>query len=122
MSVDRTELLFSYGTLRLEPVQLATFRRRLDGKPDQLPGYTLTMVEITDAAVVQTSGMTHHPMLVRTGRPQDQIDGTVFAVTAAELQHADAYEVSDYRRECVVLASGQPAWVYVDARPQADAV
>jgi len=117
MPADRTERLFSYGTLRLEPVQLATFGRRLDGEPDRLPGYTLTLLEITDASVVQTSGMTHHPMLVPTGRPQDLVDGTVFAITPAELQHADAYEVSDYRREHVVLTSGLSAWVYVDARP-----
>lgn len=119
-SADRTEHLFSYGTLRLESVQLATFGRGLDGTPDRLPGYTLTLLEITDASVVRTSGMTHHPMLVRTGRSQDLVDGTVFAITPAELQHADAYEVSDYRRERVVLASGLPAWVYVDARPAGD--
>ena len=118
MSTDRTERLFSYGTLRLEAVQLATFGRRLEGESDQLPGYTLTLLEIKDASVVQTSGMTHHPMLVRTGCTQDLVDGTVFAITPAELQHADVYEVSDYRREAVVLASGLSAWVYVDARPR----
>ena len=117
MSTDRSEHLFSYGTLRLEPVQLTTFGRRLDGQPDQLPGYTLTLLQISDASVVQTSGMTHHPMLVPTGRPQDRVDGTVFALTPEELRHADAYEVAEYRRERVVLASGRPAWVYVDARP-----
>jgi len=113
---DRTELLFSYGTLRLEPVQQATFGRALDGEPDQLPGYTLTLLEIRDPEVVGISGMTHHPLLVPSGRPQDLVDGTVFAITPAELAHADAYEVADYRRERVTLASGLAAWVYVDAR------
>jgi len=113
---DRTEFLFSYGTLRLEPVQRATFGRTLDGQPDQLPGYTLTLLEIQDPAVIATSGMTHHPILVRSGRPQDLVDGTVFAITPAELLHADAYEVADYQRQRVTLASGLAAWVYVDAR------
>ncbi|MBS0448744.1 MAG: gamma-glutamylcyclotransferase [Proteobacteria bacterium] len=118
---DRTERLFSYGTLRLEPVQLATFGRRLDGAPDRLPGHTLTSLEIRDAAVVETSGMTHHPILVHTGLPMDVVDGTVFAVTPDELLRADSYEVADYRRERFILASGQSAWVYVDARSATEA-
>jgi len=113
---DRTERLFSYGTLRLAPVQLATFGRRLEGEEDRLPGYTLAMHEIKDAAVVRTSGMTHHPMLVPTGRQQDLVNGTVFSITVQELHRADSYEVADYRRERVTLASGLPAWAYMDAR------
>jgi hypothetical protein len=31
------------------------------GKLDRLPGCTLTLLEITDASVVQTSGTTHPP-------------------------------------------------------------
>lgn len=114
---ERTQQLFSYGTLRLESVQTATFGRRLEGRLDQLPGYTLTMIEILDEDVVRTSGMKHHPMLVHTGRAEDRVDGEVFAITPAELAHADEYEVADYRRVQVTLASGLPAWVYVDARP-----
>lgn len=120
LSTDRTEYLFSYGTLKLEPVQIATFGRKLDGTPDRLPGYTLTLLEIRDAAVVRTSGMTHHPILVPTGQPQDLVDGTVFAITVKELRHADSYEVVDYRRERVTLASGLSTWVYVDGRLAAD--
>src|SRR6218665_506114 len=41
LPTDRTEYLFSYGTLRLEPVQIATFGRKLDGAPDRLPGHRL---------------------------------------------------------------------------------
>lgn len=118
---DRSEHLFSYGTLRLEPVQLATFGRKLDGQADRLPGYTLAQLEIRDPAVVKTSGLTHHPVLVHTGRAQDLVDGSVFAITPDELRHADAYEVADYRRERVTLASGLAAWVYVDARATAEA-
>src|SRR5689334_5312839 len=35
------ELLFAYGTLQQEAVQLATFGRRLEGVEDALPGYRL---------------------------------------------------------------------------------
>jgi hypothetical protein len=40
------------------------------------------------------------------------VDGTVFAITAAELAAADDYEVDDYARVLVPLRSGRRAWVY----------
>ena len=43
---DRTIWLFSYGTLQQENVQLATFGRRLEGRPDRLPGYAVQPVTI----------------------------------------------------------------------------
>ena len=117
---DTLERLFSYGTLQLEAVQRATFGRLLTGRPDHLPGFDLSQVEITDPEVLAKSGQTHHPIVRRTGRPSDQIAGTVFEVTAEELQQADRYEVADYRRERFPLASGLDAWVYVAATPTAD--
>ncbi|MGS0895646.1 gamma-glutamylcyclotransferase family protein [Burkholderia stagnalis] len=110
-----SENLFSYGTLQLEQVQLATFGRKLDGRADRMPGYSLAMLEIKDPDVVATSGKTHHPVVTYTGNPGDQVSGTVFAITPDELRHADDYEVDAYRRDRVVLASGASAWVYVDA-------
>ncbi|RAR52292.1 gamma-glutamyl AIG2-like cyclotransferase [Paraburkholderia unamae] len=117
LTVDSTsfEYLFSYGTLQLEQVQLATFGRKLDGQADEMPGYSLTMLKIDDPAVVATSGKTHHPVVAYTGNASQRVAGTVFAITAEELAHADEYEVDDYRRDRVTLASGISAWVYVDA-------
>ncbi|KLU23599.1 UDP-N-acetylmuramate--alanine ligase [Caballeronia mineralivorans PML1(12)] len=111
-----SEHLFSYGTLQLEPVQLATFGRKLAGQTDEMPGYALDMLEIEDPEVVATSGKTHHPVVTYSGNTNEKVSGTVFAITAEELQHADDYEVAAYRRDRVVLASGISAWVYVDAR------
>ena len=110
------EFLFSYGTLQLEPVQLATFGRRLAGTSDVLPGFEQCMVEIQDPAVVATSGKTHHPIVKFTGRSSDVVHGTVFSVTPDELQSADKYEVAAYKRIAVNLRSGVRAWVYVDVR------
>lgn len=110
------EPVFSYGTLQLPHVQQATFGRLLDGRADRLPGYENALLEIRDPAVVATSGKTHHPIVRRTDDGSDGVDGTVFALTPAELAQADAYEVSDYRRDRVMLASGRWAWAYVDAR------
>jgi hypothetical protein len=108
-----TELLFSYGTLRQRDVQLATFGRELDGYLDAVIGYELDYVTITDPQVIATSGSDRHPILRPTVRPEAHVDGTVFAITDAELLAADAYEVDDYRRIAVPLRSGPQAWVYV---------
>lgn len=109
-------LLFSYGTLQQGDVQRATFGRLLQGRPDALVGYAQTVLQITDPQVLATSGQTHHPIVQATGRSADRVAGTVFEITDAELAHADAYEVADYQRVRADLASGQQAWVYVDAR------
>ncbi|HEY7539230.1 MAG TPA: gamma-glutamylcyclotransferase family protein [Methylomirabilota bacterium] len=111
-----SELLFSYGTLQLEAVQLSTFGRKLVGTPDELPGFAQSMMRIEDPAVVATSGKTHHPIVAFTGRESDTVAGTVFQITRGELLDADEYEVAAYTRIAVVLRSGARAWVYVDAR------
>ena len=113
---DQAELLFSYGTLQLEPVQIATFGRQLAGSTDSLPGFELVALKIEDPAVVALSGKSHHPMAKYTGRASDVVSGVVFAVTPDELANADSYEVAAVKRVSVVLQSGVRAWAYVDAR------
>jgi gamma-glutamylcyclotransferase (GGCT)/AIG2-like uncharacterized protein YtfP len=115
MNEDATVPLFSYGTLRQENVQMASFGRRLSGSPDALPRYASVMIEIIDSEVVAASGAKFHPMVVETGDPADEVAGTLFLVTETELAAADAYEVSAYRRIEVLLKSGKSAWVYVKA-------
>ena len=45
------------------------------------------------------------------------MSGTAFEITDAELAAADQYEkIAAYKRIVVMLASGEQAWVYVDAR------
>jgi gamma-glutamylcyclotransferase (GGCT)/AIG2-like uncharacterized protein YtfP len=108
-------LLFSYGTLQLESVQLRTFGRLLTGSRDELVGFEKSFVEITDADVVATSGETHHPIVRPSGSAETRVPGTVFEITNAELASADEYEEEQYRRIEVTLGSGTRAWVYVDA-------
>jgi hypothetical protein len=118
MAVDdtRTELLFSYGTLQLEAVQMAAFGRLLTGTPDVLRGFELGLLTIEDASVVAISGKAEHTMAMFTGRDADVISGTVFTVTSDEIFNADRYEVPAVRRVTVSLQSGVRAWAYVDAR------
>jgi hypothetical protein len=95
---EPTELLFSYGTLQLEPVQLATFGRKLHGSPDSPPGYSTSLISIRDPVVVATSGKPYHTIAVRSKDPSDDVTGMVFEITALELAAADRYEVSEYKR------------------------
>jgi hypothetical protein len=111
-----TESLFSYGTLQLESVQLATFGRRLAGAEDTLTGFEQSLVRIDDPAVVETSGNTHHPIVKFTGSAKHKVKGVVFRVSAEELHNADTYEVAAYKRVAVTLGSGTRAWVYIDGR------
>ena len=102
-------LLFSYGTLQQESVQLATFGRLLRGEKDELPGYEQSLLEITAAG-----SKTHHLNVTRNGRNDSRVGGTVFEVTDAELVAADRYEQSAaYTRVTARLASGKQAWVFV---------
>ena len=112
---DLTVRLFSYGTLQAKGVQIATFGRELTGRPDALPGFVRDLVEIKDHGVVATSGETHHPIVRPSANPRDFVTGTVFAISPAELEAADRYEVEAYTRVAVRLRSGVEAWVYVAA-------
>jgi gamma-glutamylcyclotransferase (GGCT)/AIG2-like uncharacterized protein YtfP len=110
-------LLFSYGTLQQENVQLSTFGRLLQGQRDELLGFEPSLVRIEDPQVVATSGKTHHSNATFNGRNDSRVSGTVFEITDAELAAADQYEhLAACKRVVATLASGTQAWVYVDAR------
>lgn len=106
------EVLFSYGTLQLQQVQLSTFGRLLEGKPATLNGYVLSELLIEDADVVKTSGKQTHP-IIYPGTQQDSVDGHVFYITAQELAQSDKYEVAQYQRVEVTLQDGLACWAYV---------
>ncbi len=109
------ESLFTYGTLQLPDVQLDTFGHRVEGAEDALAGYRLEWTDIADDHVAQLSGHDRHPILRRTDDARDRVFGRVLLLTPEELDAADEYEVSLYRRASVVLVSGVRAWVYLAA-------
>ena len=114
MNPEETENLFSYGTLQEEAVQLATFGRLLEGRPDSLVGYAVTQIPIKKQEVVARTGNTHYRNLQFTGAESDLVEGTVFKVTLFELEQADVYEQeADYKRVRVRLRSGAETWVYL---------
>ena len=109
-------LLFSYGTLQQEEVQLAAFGRKLNGEKDLLLGYEPSLVKIADPAVVARLGRTHHDNINATGDDWSNVQGTLFEITDEELALADRFEAEfAYQRVTAALASGKEAWVYVHA-------
>jgi gamma-glutamylcyclotransferase (GGCT)/AIG2-like uncharacterized protein YtfP len=115
MSKSYTLALFSYGTLQSEAVQMQSFGRLLEGRTDAMPGFKKEMIEITDPYVIKLSGERFHPVVSASANANDEVAGKVFFISAEELEAADRYEVSDYKRIEVTLKSGIQAWVYVKA-------
>lgn len=109
-------LLFSYGTLQQQAVQLSTFGRLLRGEPDELVGFERSIFRIADPAFVATSGKAHHAIVRFNGRQDSRVRGMVFEVSDSELAKADEYEPEGYTRITAMLASGKRAWVYADSR------
>lgn len=110
MGVER---LFSYGTLREEPVQRAVFGHAVEGVSDAILGYRLCAITLADARTIALSGTADHTILEPTGRSDDQVEGIVLELNAADLARADAYEDAAYKRVRAAMRSGAEAWVYV---------
>lgn len=109
-------LLFSYGTLQHQAVQIATFGRLLQGERDELVGFERSVMRVEDAEFVAASGSADHAVVRFTGKHDSRVSGMVFEVSEDELAKADRYEPSGYKRISANLASGKQAWVYADAR------
>ena len=109
-------LLFSYGTLQDERIQLSLFGRRLLARKDYLLGYEQALARVADPEFARTSGKSHHPILKPTRSRTAKVEGTVLELSEAELTLTDKYEPVEYRRVLAGLASGDRCWVYVDAQ------
>lgn len=106
-------LLFSYGTLQLEQVQMETFGRLLKGEKDTLIGYELKMLEITDPEVLRKSNQQFHPILEFSGNESHLTEGMLYEVTDEEILRSDEYEVDDYKRVETIFKSGKQGFIYI---------
>ncbi|MGB3303028.1 gamma-glutamylcyclotransferase family protein [Gordonia sp. (in: high G+C Gram-positive bacteria)] len=107
-------LLFSYGTLMDPAVQDGVFGRPMPTTPDALPGFRIDKLTITDPEVIALSGIKTH-LILRPDPDALAVPGARLQLDDAGLAAADDYEVDDYRRVEVTLASGLRAWVYLAA-------
>ena len=109
-------LIFSYGSLQQQDVQLAVYGRVLRGEPDSLMGWTLTRIEVPKSHKAASSGVTHYTNVERSTETANSVAGTLLELTDAELAASDGYErEAEYVRVMTTLASGRSAWVYVSA-------
>ena len=104
-------LLFSYGTLQDEAVQLSLFGRRLLGEGDELVGFEQSWLTLAEA----DGSAARYRIVKRNGKSDSRVRGVVFEVSDAELAKADTYEPPPYVRVPATLASGKQAWVYADS-------
>ena len=109
-------LLFSYGTLQQDAVQISLFGRLLHGQPDDLVGFAQSLLTIKDPRFVAEDGDAEYSIVTFNGKSDSRVKGTVFEISDSELAKADEYEPSEYRRFSTTLASGKQAWVYADVR------
>ena len=105
--------LFSYRTLQLKKVQMETFGRKLNGIRYCLRGYKTKDLIINDKNIVESSGLDIHPIIFYTGNKIDCVNGILFDVSSEELNKADSYEVSEYKRVKVKFESKKEGWVYI---------
>ncbi len=109
-------LIFSYGSLQEEPVQLSIYGRVLRGESDELIDCVRTLIEVPKSHKSAATGLTHYATVTFVPGYGNRVPGTVLELTDAELFATDGYERdSEYERVLAVLASGRSVWVYVSA-------
>lgn len=106
---------FSYGTLQDPQIQRSVWGREISGSPDSLRGYSCVQLASCDAAWTRLTGYTHTPALVADKGAYEPVRGTLYLITAKEMEATDIYEGAEYRRIEVVLQSGTTAWTFVKA-------
>jgi len=107
-------LLFTYGTLQIGDIQLATFGRLVRGERDEVVGYERQVITVDDPEVMAATGRSEHMNLRFSGNANARVAGTVLELTDAEIAEADRYEkLAQYERREVKLASGRTVWAYV---------
>lgn len=92
---------------------METFGRILQGEKDCLPGYEVSMLEITDEEVLKKSNQKFHPILHFSGNENSVVEGMLYEVSNDEISRADEYEVDDYKRVEAVFTSGKTGFLYV---------
>jgi len=109
-------LIFSYGSLQEEAVQLSVYGRVLRGEPDALLHCVRELIAVPSWHKAAASGVAHYANVVFTPGSDSRVAGTALELTDAELTASDGYEQdADYVRVMATLASGRRAWVYVSA-------
>jgi gamma-glutamylcyclotransferase (GGCT)/AIG2-like uncharacterized protein YtfP len=116
-------LVFSYGSLREEAVQIAIFGRVVRIEPDELIDSVRTLVAVPKSHKAAAAGLTHYANVEDAPGSGSRVPGVVLELTEPQIAVCDAYEKdADYVRVPAILASGRRAWVYRYSRTIGGAV
>jgi len=108
-------LIFSYGSLQQEAVQVSVYGRVLGGEPDELVDWVRGEIAVPKSHKASAT-LTHYANVTFAPGSGGRVAGTVFEITEAELATTDGYErEAEYVRVIVTLASDRRAWVYQSA-------
>jgi gamma-glutamylcyclotransferase (GGCT)/AIG2-like uncharacterized protein YtfP len=98
--------LFSYGSLQQPAVQRRILGREPPGSADEVIGFERVLIARAGKELAN---------VIRNGRADSRVAGTVFEISDADLVVVDAYEATDsYVRTRATLASGGEAWLYAE--------
>jgi gamma-glutamylcyclotransferase (GGCT)/AIG2-like uncharacterized protein YtfP len=106
------ELLFSYGILQEERVQLKLYNRIVIMTADRLIGFEKRKIEITDTDFLSRGENKYQTILIKNPGASP-VNGMVLELTEKELALTDAFEPVNYKRVNIVLESGKKAWLYM---------
>lgn len=111
---SKTELLFTYGSLKLGVMQNELYGRHLEGGiPDAVIGYKMAKIPIATPQQMANIKKDFYPIIEKTANPKNKVFGLLFYLSEAELLITDFYEGESYHRVKETLQSGIGAWVYV---------
>jgi gamma-glutamylcyclotransferase (GGCT)/AIG2-like uncharacterized protein YtfP len=109
-------LIFSYGSLQEQAVQLSVYGRVLRAEPDELLNCVREQIAVPPRHKAAAAGVTHYANVVFTPGSGSRVAGKVLELTETELALTDGYEQdAEYVRVIARLASGRRAWVYVSS-------
>jgi gamma-glutamylcyclotransferase (GGCT)/AIG2-like uncharacterized protein YtfP len=109
-------LIFSYGSLQEEAVQLSVYGRVLRAEPDEILNCVRERIAVPSRHKAAASGVTHYANVTFTAGSGGRVAGKVLELTETELTLTDDYERdAEYVRVTTILASGRHAWVYVSS-------
>lgn len=112
--MSKKQLLFSYGTLQDQSIQMKLFGRKLQGSTDSLEGFKMEYIDL-NTPDSEWNARFVYPIAIPTNSSEDCIEGVVYEVSTDDLKIADTYEGSSYRRIEFVLKSGRTCWFYQQA-------
>lgn len=110
---QKKHLLFSYGPLNSNELQLKHYGRAFLGREDILSGYLFNNTEINGAHLI-ANPTTKLQMARKSSEKNSKIKGMVYEITGEELVKTDRLLAFNAKRVMVTTDLGSEVWVYIE--------